>query len=261
MLQKALNQQRELTVRHAKETEKEMSKRLDVQKDEYEEAIKRHLSFIDQLIDDKKSLSEKCESLVKELKTVDKKYQDKIKTLDDSHGMEISKLKDIHSAAEKLRREKWIEDKTKKIKEMTVKGLEPEIQRLIAKHKSEMKKVKQIHDAELLQADERAAQRYVTMTEELRDQLAREKEEACRRERELAKERYEKQLQQEELAYQQQRRRLYSEVQEEKDRVSTQGSRQRSELETLRRQLEDNHRLALDAMKTEFEKSREEQEK
>lgn len=32
-----------------------------------------------QLIDDKKSLSEKCEQLVKELKTIDKKYQDKLK--------------------------------------------------------------------------------------------------------------------------------------------------------------------------------------
>lgn len=36
-----------------------------------------------QLIDDKKNLSEKCEMLVKELKTVDKKYQDKIKTMDE----------------------------------------------------------------------------------------------------------------------------------------------------------------------------------
>jgi len=36
-----------------------------------------------QLIDDKKSLSEKCEKLVQDLKSVDKKYQDKIKTLED----------------------------------------------------------------------------------------------------------------------------------------------------------------------------------
>ena len=34
-----------------------------------------------QLIDDKKTLSEKCEALVKELKVVDKKYQDKIKSV------------------------------------------------------------------------------------------------------------------------------------------------------------------------------------
>ncbi len=45
------NQQRELTVRHARETEKEMKKRLEVQKDEYEETVKRHLGFIDQVRD------------------------------------------------------------------------------------------------------------------------------------------------------------------------------------------------------------------
>ena len=70
-----------------------------------------------------------------------------------------------------------------------MKGLEPEIQRLIAKHKGEVKKLKSIHEAELLEADERAGQKYVRMTEELRDQLHAEKEAACARERELAKQR------------------------------------------------------------------------
>ena len=78
------NQQRELTIRHARETEKEMSKRLDVQKTEYEETVQRHLNFIDQLIDDKKTLSEKCESLVSELKQVDKKYSDKIRQMQET---------------------------------------------------------------------------------------------------------------------------------------------------------------------------------
>lgn len=260
MLQKALNQQRELTVRHAKESEKEMKRQLILQKEEYEETIKRHLSFIDQLIDDKKTLSEKCENLVKELKQVDKKYQDKLKAVTDSHSIEMQKLKDMHEAAEKIRREKWIEDKTKKIKEMTVKGLEPEIQRLIAKHKSELKKIKQIHEAELLESDERAAQKYVRMTEELRDQLASEKEAACARERELAKQRYEKQVQQEEEAYQQQRRRMLAEIQEEKDRLAQQASRQRAELDKLQQQLQEKHSYALDVMKSEFDRAREEQE-
>ena len=43
------SQQRELTIRHAKEAEKEMKHRLTLQKNEYEETIKRHLSFIDQV--------------------------------------------------------------------------------------------------------------------------------------------------------------------------------------------------------------------
>jgi len=43
-----------------------------------------------QLIDDKKTLSEKCEQLVQDLKTVDKKYQDKIKTLEDKSVLTLA---------------------------------------------------------------------------------------------------------------------------------------------------------------------------
>jgi len=49
MLQKALSQQRELTVYHAKEMEKEGQKRLELQREEYESAVQRHQCFIDQV--------------------------------------------------------------------------------------------------------------------------------------------------------------------------------------------------------------------
>ncbi|XP_078510300.1 centrosomal protein of 131 kDa isoform X2 [Lissotriton helveticus] len=261
LLQTALVQQRELTVRHVKEAEKELNHQLKLQKEQYEATIQRHLSFIDQLIDDKKLLSEKCESVVMELKKVDQKYTKKLSQMQEHHELEIKKLKELMSATEKVRREKWIDEKTKKIKEITVKGLEPEIQKLIAKHKQEIKKLKALHEAELMQSDERAAQRYVRQTEELRENLEREKEELSQRERELAKQRYEKQLEQEEQSLQQQRRRLYSEVSEEKERLNQQASRQRAELDELRRQLEENCSLSTKALKEEFEKSKDEQER
>lgn len=62
--------------------EKDAKQRLDLQRQEYESTIQRHLSFIDQLIDDKKILSERCEELVKKLKETDKKYVDKISSLE-----------------------------------------------------------------------------------------------------------------------------------------------------------------------------------
>lgn len=68
-------------------------------------------------------------------------------------------------------------------------GLEPEIQKLISKHKQELNKLQTLHEAELLQADQRASQHYDSKCEELRQQLEREKEEQCLRERELAKQR------------------------------------------------------------------------
>uniref|UniRef100_A0A8C9ZRD2 Centrosomal protein 131 n=1 Tax=Sander lucioperca TaxID=283035 RepID=A0A8C9ZRD2_SANLU len=223
------------------------------------------------LINDKKSLNERCEGVVGELKQVDQKYTKKIAQMQEQHEMvrrffppadkEIKKLKELMSATEKIRREKWIDEKTKKIKEITVKGLEPEIQKLISKHKQDLKKLRTLHEAELLQADDRAAQRYVRQCEELRLQLEREKDEQSQRERELAKQRYEKQLQEEELSLQQQRRRLYKEVADEKERLTQLAARQRAELEDLRRQLEDNSSLAGRALREELDKTREEQER
>ncbi|NXT53589.1 CP131 protein, partial [Pluvianellus socialis] len=261
LLQTALAQQRELTVRHVKQTEKELGHQLRLQREQYEAAIQRHLAFIDQLIDDKKVLSEKCEAVVAELKQVDQKYSKKITQMQEQHELEIKKLKELMSATEKIRREKWIDEKTKKIKEITVKGLEPEIQKLIAKHRQDIRKLKMLHEAELLQSDERAAQRYGRQAEELRDLLEREKEEQSQRERELARQRCEQQLEQEEQALQQQRRRLYAEVAEEKERLSQQAARQRAEAEELRRQLEASSSAVTRALKEEYAKEKEEQER
>ncbi|GAA6108986.1 centrosomal protein of 131 kDa isoform X2 [Tachysurus ichikawai] len=271
MLQTALTQQRELMLHNVKETEKELNHNFQMQKQQYEATIQRHLAFIDQLIDDKKSLNEHCECVVTELKQVDQKYTKKINQMQEQHELvwqilgplceEIKKIKELMSASEKIRREKWIDEKTKKIKEITVKGLEPEIQKLISKHKQELKKLKLLHDAELLQADERAAQRYIRQIEELREQLEKERDEQCQRERELAKQRFEKQLQEEQNALQQQSRRLYKEVADEKERLTQQAARQHTELEELKTQLENNSSLANRALKEEMEKSREEQER
>ncbi|NWZ67496.1 CP131 protein, partial [Acrocephalus arundinaceus] len=261
LLQTALTQQRELTDRHFKQTEKELSHQLRLQREQYEAAIQRHLAFIDQLLNDKKVLSEKCEAVVAELKQVDHKYGQKITQMQEQHELEIKKLKELMSATEKVRREKWIEEKTKKIKEITVKGLEPEIQKLVAKHREDIRQLKLLHEAELLQSDERAAQHYGRQAQELRGLLEREKEELSQRERERARQRCEQQLEQEEQALELQRRRLYAEVAEEKERLSQQAARQRAEAEELRRQLEANSSALTRALRDEYAKEKEDQER
>jgi 5-azacytidine-induced protein 1 len=200
--------------------------------------------------------------LVKELKDVEKTYSDRLRTAEERFvdylsensnnlvnktkkiinvllkqnkrfKVDSNRIKETMDTAEKIRREKWIEEKTKQIKEMTVKGLEPEIQSLITKHKNELKKLKTVHDAELLQADERAAQRYIKITEELRENYEREKEASIQRERDLCKQRYEKSLEEEEKSFLEQRRRLYAEVEEEKNRIAEQAAFQRKEIDRL----------------------------
>jgi 5-azacytidine-induced protein 1 len=51
LLQGALNQQRELAVRNARNADRDMKMRLRGQKDEYETAVSRHQKFIDQVND------------------------------------------------------------------------------------------------------------------------------------------------------------------------------------------------------------------
>lgn len=46
--------------------------------------------------------------------------------------------KELWTQAERTKREQWTVEKTKEIKETTVRGLEPEIQRLVARHKEEV---------------------------------------------------------------------------------------------------------------------------
>uniref|UniRef100_A0A8B9G4A1 Centrosomal protein 131 n=1 Tax=Amazona collaria TaxID=241587 RepID=A0A8B9G4A1_9PSIT len=237
LLQSALAQQRELTVQHVKQTEKELGHQLRLQREQYEAAIQRHLAFIDQLIEDKKVLSEKCEAVVAELKQVDQKYSKKITQMQEQHELEIKKLKELMSATEKIRREKWIDEKTKKIKEITVKGLEPEIQKLIAKHKQDIRKLKMLHEAELLQSDQRAAQRYGRQAEELRGLLEREKEEESQQERERARQSC-----------------------GHWDLCLCVG-RQRAEVEELRQQLESSSSALTRALKEEYAKEKEEQER
>ena len=63
-----------------------------------------------------------------------------------SHTAEVSKVRQVAAATDKLRREKWRAEESQRIKEATVRGLEPEIQRIIAKSKSEMQKMKALHE-------------------------------------------------------------------------------------------------------------------
>lgn len=44
-------------------------------------------------------------------------------------------------AAEKLKREKWVAEQAARVKELTIKGLEPEVQRILTAHKAQLQAV------------------------------------------------------------------------------------------------------------------------
>ena len=49
------------------------------------------------------------------------------------------------AAAEKVRRDKWMAETMSQVKAQTIKGLEPEIERLLAQHKQEKARLEENH--------------------------------------------------------------------------------------------------------------------
>ncbi|XP_031355246.1 centrosomal protein of 131 kDa isoform X2 [Photinus pyralis] len=208
LLQKELSSLREQVAKMSREASETVRQKLRLQKEDYENAVKRHQKFIDQLITDKKTLNQQCEGLVQEMKVLEDRYNSNLKAAEHKHRVELQKLKEMHTAGEKMRRDRWIDSKTQKIKEMTVKGLEPELDKMNARHQQELMDLRMLHKREIEDMELRSARKLQQHCEALRDQLVTEREKALAQEREALRQRYEHMVEAEEQGFQEQRRRL-----------------------------------------------------
>lgn len=116
LLQDALSEQRQASQKVMNDIEAQKKKQVKTQKEEFENIIKRHQKFIDQLIKEKKALNEQCENLVKQLKQQEDRHCAAIKSAEHRFNVEMQRLRDMQAVGEKMRREKWLKSKTDKIK-------------------------------------------------------------------------------------------------------------------------------------------------
>ncbi|KAH8865276.1 Centrosomal protein of 131 kDa [Schistosoma japonicum] len=258
-LQKIIEHQRELSLRQLQNTQRDSESRVESLKADYEGTINRNYKLIDELIEEKKVLHTKCEKLLDELKSLTKKSEEKIKTLDEKHKVELRKVEAKHAAAEKLRREKWETEKAKHFKEVTIRGMENEVAQMIANHKAELASLRQSCAEQVQAADVRAYQAYTSHIEKIRQTFIREKEEACSRERELVEQRLNQTLSEERNSLEAHRRRLLSEISDERERLALNVSKQRAEMDTLRSNLEaaltqakEQHKLEIQQLKADL---------
>lgn len=186
--------------------------RLKEQKKHYEDIVARHQTFIEQLIKDKASLCEKVSQITRRLDSQNQAWEHRLKT-------EMEKVKEQALAGEKIRREKWVRENTKKIKELTVKGLELEINKMTTNNKQEIEAMKRQHQLDVLRAIDETKEKYEKAEKSIRENYAEEREQAIERERRAIKERFEKQMEDERKSAEQQRLRLIHEFEMEKDRI------------------------------------------
>ena len=98
----------------------------------------------------------------------------------------MRKNKEAWQASEKVRRQKWESEKIAEIRQQTVKGLEPEIQRIVERNKEEVRKTYDSCQDELRRRKQEWAEESERRLSELKERLRDDKESAIERERERA---------------------------------------------------------------------------
>ena len=157
-------------------SERKFKEDINDERRESELALQKQLDFADRLLEDKKALNDRCEKLARELSKADETQKKKMDVARRHWTQELEKQKKQLLANEKKRREKWMEQKSQSIKQMTIKGLEPEIQRLIDKHRDQEAKLRDSHREEMSVIRAKMKKQCTDREAELRIQFRRENE-------------------------------------------------------------------------------------
>ncbi|XP_050544451.1 centrosomal protein of 131 kDa isoform X2 [Daktulosphaira vitifoliae] len=181
-------------------------------KAEYESTVMRHQKFIDKVLLEKKELSEKCTETVKDLTN---KMKERLASQEERHKVELKKAIEKQIASEKVKKDRWEDLKTKKLKELTIKGMEPELNRMSAAYQEEISELRRIHQTQIEEIESTWHRRMAAM----RDKMDGEREQAVIVERETARNRLEMEIAELEKSYQEQRRRLLGEIHSERLRL------------------------------------------
>ncbi|KAG2485000.1 hypothetical protein HYH03_016204 [Edaphochlamys debaryana] len=186
----------------AAESDARLTELLAAQRAEYESAVARHLAFVDRLLADKEALQARLTELEAQAKGADEKHEKVLAKLKEGWAAELRRQKEAWAAAEKQRREAWMASKASEIKDVTVKGLEGEVQKLLARHRAELTAAQQAAADEARRHLDAYVQQNEAAVRQLKERMQRETEQAVEREREAAStrlrevsERYEQQLQ------------------------------------------------------------------
>ncbi|CAH0585515.1 unnamed protein product [Chrysodeixis includens] len=240
LLQESLANHKEQMINKVSNLEKQSIRNINKVKQECEDTIKRHQNFIDQLINDKKTLNHRIEQLVDERRSLEERWKRAAQALEERYKLELRNQHDKMQAAQQVARQRWVRQKAEKIKELTVKGLEGELREMAERQQKEISDLKMMH----AEHSGRTQAKHAQELEELRRILEDEKEAALVKERQLASSRLEKQILEIELTYQEQRTRLVAEMRAENERVATElADRERAQREELEKWKADQEKL------------------
>ena len=178
-LQKCIAEAKEIIAKKEKEKieiKTRMTKKLSAQKAKYEEILKRHQALMDGLIKEKESLARDCETLSKKAQVAREEATRREREVQEQAAQQIAQQRELAIAQERARQKKNFEQKIKEVKEATVRGLEPELQNLMARQKREIEAIKAEHEEALKQVRSNAERRIDEERQRALDQVERDKQ-------------------------------------------------------------------------------------
>jgi len=89
------------------------------------------------LTENKRELASQIKSLQGKIKMAEDRVADAVEKIERQGQANLDEAAASWGEGEVIRRKKWLERKTKEIREITIKGLEPEVERIIDEHKKE----------------------------------------------------------------------------------------------------------------------------
>ena len=200
-----------------------LNKALLSQKNENDLLIQRQNTLMESLMSEKRQMEAQINDLQSKLNESEKINYKKLQSMRDNYEIETKRNKDAWFQAEKIRRKKWEEQKIKEIKELTAKGLEPEIEKIITNHKNEINIMEEKYLIEIKTQKEKLIEEYDNKYDELKRRLTKEKDEAIEGEKNLAMQRLRNQSE-----------RLEDEITEERRRWNAKLNSEIQRLESLR---------------------------
>jgi 5-azacytidine-induced protein 1 len=158
--------------------------KMDQLRQEHGKALDRQLKLVDRLLSDKGELTKRCDALATELEALRLQQDGKLKQFEQALNDALQKQRTSLLQAEKDRRLQWEQVKVREIKEQTLRGLEPTVDKLLAeqgaKERQWEEKCKQMVEQvrrDLLEQGQREVREAVAQATRLSDEgLVRERE-------------------------------------------------------------------------------------
>ena len=202
-------------------------------------------NLINLLISEKKSLEEKNSKLEKRLAETEKQNYKNLQAMRENYELEIGKCKEAWYQTEKIRRKKWESQKIQEIKTLTAKGLEPEIENILSKHKIELSNLENQYLKKMKEFQEKLVMESEQKNNEIKYKLIKEKENSIEEEKKKCDERLKRQRKIYEDEINEERKRWNNKIENEIQRLELLREKDKKIYEEQILQLEEKNKKSL----------------